>query len=278
MVSGAVGFIGKHLVKKLKDEGHQVISWDIVTGQDVCDPSLIARGVKAIFHLACPVNPADYKSVALKTIDASVVGTRNMLNLSLKNKAKFLYVSSSEIYGELYDRPFRETDLVHLNPQGERTFYDSSKLIGEVLTMIYHRYYSLDVRIIRPFNIYGLGMRKDDTRVIPSFMRKIKEGKPIQITGRGEATRTFCYINDFIEGMMRAMFYPNTDGEVFNLGTTELVTIKQLAKMLKAKIEYIPTRVAEQKNRKPNISKAKRFLSWIPKTSLRKGLDLTWKS
>lgn len=277
LVTGSNGFLGSNLVKRLKKEGYEVVEWDISTGIDVCDPNLV-ENFGAIFHLACPVNPADYKSVALDTIHASVIGTENMLKLALWNKAKFLYVSSSEVYGDVYTKPFSEDDLVTLNPKGERTFYDSSKLMGEVLTQIYHRYYDLDVRIIRPFNIYGPGMKANDTRVIPSFIRRIKTGQPIQIMGKGEATRTFCYVDDFIEGMMRAMFHDNTNGEVFNLGTEELVTINELAKLLEAKVEYVPARAAEQQNRKPDISKAKRILDWEPKTSLKEGLELMWKS
>jgi nucleoside-diphosphate-sugar epimerase len=121
-------------------------------------------------------------------------------------------------------------------------------------------------------------MKANDTRVIPSFIRRIKTGQPIQIMGKGEATRTFCYVDDFIEGMMRAMFHDNTNGEVFNLGTEELVTINELAKLLEAKVEYVPARAAEQQNRKPDISKAKRILDWEPKTSLKEGLELMWKS
>ena len=276
VVSGSAGFLGSNLVQRLKKDGHEVISWDIVNGYDICNPNLKAKNIDAIFHLACPVNPANYESVALDTIMASSEGTNNMLKLALKNKAKFLYVSSSEIYGEIYERPYKENDLVTLDPRGERTFYDSSKLLGEVLTMTYNRYKNVDIRIIRPFNIYGQGMRKDDTRVIHSFIRRIKEGKPIQVTGKGEATRTFCYIDDFIEGTMRSMFCPNTNGEVFNLGTTELVKIMDLAKMLDAKIEFTPARKSEQKDRKPNILKAKKILGWIPKISLKKGLELMW--
>src|SRR3989304_3434223 len=276
VVSGSEGFLGSNLVQRLKKAGHEVIGWDIVNGDDVCNPDLRAKNIDAIFHLACPVNPADYKSVALDTIMASSEGNGNMLELALENKAKFLYVSSSEIYGEFYKRPYKEDDLVTLNPRSERAFYDSSKLLGEVLTMTYHRYHNLDVRIIRPFNIYGPGMRKDDTRVVPSFIRRIKKGKPIQVTGKGEATRTFCYVDDFIEGIVRAMFYPNTNGEVFNLGTADSIKIIDLAKTLNAKIEYIPARSSEQKNRKPNISKAKNILGWKPKISLKEGLELMW--
>lgn len=277
LVTGSAGFLGSNLVKRLTKDGHKVIGWDIKTGHDVCDSSLSLRGVGAIFHLACPVNPADYRSVALKTVLTSCLGTDNMLKLAKKNKAKFLYVSSSEVYGE--DKPpFSEDDLVILDPLGERSFYDSSKLTGEILTMIYHRYDNLDTRIVRPFNIYGPGMRDDDTRVIPSFMRNIRQGRSVQITGKGLSKRTFCFIDDFIEGLIRAMFYERTNGQVFNLGTKELVTIKQLARLIKAKIEYIPERVAEQKNRLPDITKAKKILNWQPETSLKKGLKLTWQS
>ncbi len=278
LVTGSAGFLGSHLTKRLKKDGHKVIGWDIKTGHDVCDSTLSEERLGAIFHLACPVNPADYKSVALKTVLTSSLGTYNMLKLAKKNQAKFLYVSSSEVYGEFYTYPFKEDSLVTIDPSSERSFYDGSKLTGEILTMIYHRYDNLDVRVVRPFNIYGPGMRSDDSRVIPSFMRRIKKGKPVQITGKGLARRTLCYVDDFIEGLIRAMFFPNTNGEIFNLGTTQLVSIKQLARLLQAKIEYIPERVAEQKKRLPDITKAKKILKWQPKISLKEGLKLTWQS
>ncbi len=279
LVTGSRGFLGSNLVKRLRKDGHEVYGWDVADGINVCSPHVMQDySFDAIFHLACPVNPADYKSVALKTIHASVVGTENMLQLALKNKAKFLYVSSSEIYGEVYKRPFKEDDLVVLDPKGERTFYDSSKLMGEVLTLIYHRYHGVDVRIIRPFNIYGPGMRYDDNRVIPSFIRKAKEKKKVQVAGDGTATRSFCYVDDFIEGMVRAMFYPNTNGEVFNLGTTDAISMIELAKMFPTDIDHIPARAFEQKDRKPNITKAEKILKWKPTTSLKEGLELMWKS
>lgn len=277
LITGSVGFLGTHLVNRLQKEGYEVVGWDIKTGQDVCDPPYV-ENLGAIFHLACPVDPANYKKVALPTILASSIGTYNMLELAKRNKAKFLYVSSSEVYGEVYKKPFREDDLVTLNPNNEREYYAVSKFMGETLTRTYQRYYGVDARIVRPFNIYGSGMRKNDSRVIPSFMRKIKKGLPVQLTGRGKATRTFCYVDDFTEGIVRAMFYPNTNGEVFNLGSDKLITMYELAKLMKAKIEYVSERIGEQKNRKPNISKAKKMLGWEATTPLKKGLEEMWKN
>ncbi len=278
IVSGSAGFLGSHLVKRLETEGYKVIGWDITEGNDVCNPNLTAKKVEAVFHLACPVNPAHYQSVAIPTLMASSIGTYNMLEIARKNNAKFLYVSSSEVYGDLGTYPFKESDLVIVDPRGVRTFYDISKLFGEVLTMTYNRYHDLDVRIIRPFNIYGPGMRKDDNRVIPSFIRNMKEGKPVHITGNGEATRTFCFVDDFIEGVMRAMFYSNTNGEVFNFGTDRVVSMNQLAEILKAEVYYVDARESEQKNRLPDISKAKSILQWEPTTTLEEGMEKMWKS
>jgi len=278
LVTGGFGFIGEHLVERLKNEGYEVISWDIKTGQDVCNPKLKEKDLDAIFHLACPVDPANYQDVVLPTLLASSVGTYNMLELAKMNRAKFLYVSSSEVYGEVYKRPFREDDLITLNPNNEREYYAAAKFIGETLTRTYQRYYGVNARIVRPFNIYGFGMRVNDTRVIPSFIRMIKSGFPVKLTGKGKATRTFCYIDDFIEGISRAMFYPKTNGEVFNLGSDKLITMYELAKLMKAQIEYVSERVGEQKNRKPNIAKAKRLLGWKATISLKDGLEEMWKS
>src|SRR3990167_6856167 len=200
--TGNAGFLGSNLVKRLLKEGYQVTGWDIKNGYNVCNPELTARKVDAIFHLACPVDPAHYKEVALSTLLASSIGTYNMLELARKLKAKFLYVSSSEVYGEIYQKPFTENDLLIVNPGNEREYYSVAKCMGETLTRTYQRYFGVDTRIVRPFNIYGPGMRETDTRVIPSFIRRIKAGKPVQLTGKGQATRTFCYVDDFIEGLM----------------------------------------------------------------------------
>jgi nucleoside-diphosphate-sugar epimerase len=147
-----------------------------------------------------------------------------------------------------------------------------------MLTSSAHHYLDLDTRIIRPFNIYGPGMREDDTRVIPSFMRNKRDGKPLEVNGSGEGTRTFCYIDNFIEGIMRAMFFDRTNGEVFNLGTIEIITVLDLAKKISDKIKYVDSRVAEQKHRRPNIDKARKVLEWEPTISLKEGLEKTWKS
>src|SRR3990167_2355923 len=278
VVSGSRGFLGSNLVKRLESDGHEVIGWDIVDGNDVCGSLPKIIDVDAVFHLACPVNPANYESVAIKTINASSVGTLNMIYFSLLNHAKFLYVSSSELYGNVYNEPYKESDDVTVNSTGLRSFYDISKLFGEVTTLNYHRYEGVDARIIRPFNIYGPGMRINDTRVIPSFMRRIKEGLPVKVTGEGKATRTYCYVDDFIEGMVRAMWQPNTNGEIFNLGTSELMSVKDLAFLMAAEIEFAPARADEQKDRMPNLDKAKKILGWEPKVNLKGGLEEMWKS
>ena len=279
IVTGGSGFIGAHLIKRLQKDGHKTINRDIVDGYDVAHPKtgFFAGKVDAIFHLACPIDPANYKKVATKTVDAAILGTINTLEYAKKHSAKYLFMSSSEVYGDA-SPPFVEDDPVQSNPVSERAFYDISKLAGEMITLLYHHYKSLNVRIVRPFNIYGPGMRGDDSRVIPSFMRRLKANKPVQITGKGTAIRTFCYIDDFIEGAMRSMFRPKTNGEIFNLGTTEAINIIELAKRLNARVERIGDRKAEQKNRFPNIEKAKKVLNWKPTTSLEKGLQLTWES
>lgn len=279
LVTGSAGFLGSHLVNRLKKDGYEVIGWDIVEGNDVCDLKLKAENIGAIFHLACPVDPGNYQKVAIPTMLASSVGTYNMLELAKKNKAKFLYVSSSEVYGDSPNIPFKESEPGVINTLGKRSYYGEAKRFGETMTMVYHHYFGLDVRILRPFNIYGPGMRKDDNRVIPSFMKAKKEGRSLPINSSGESTRTFCYIDDFIKGATRAMFYPNTNGEVFNMGTEEPVSILRLALLFDLPIEMLSgTRDGEQKHRQPDISKAKRILKWEPKISLKKGLELTWKS
>lgn len=279
VVTGSRGFLASHLIKSLKEDRHEVIGWDIVDGNDVCDPNLKAENIDIIFHLACPVDPASYQKVAVPTILASSVGTYNMLELAKKNNAKFLYVSSSEVYGESKNLPYKEDDPGIVNTQGDRAYYGESKRFGEMMTMVYHSYCGLDVRIVRPFNIYGQGMRYDDSRVIPSFMRAKKEGKQLIVNDSGQSTRTFCYVDDFIEGLIRAMFYQDTNGRVFNLGSEEEVTMLQLATMIDSNIKIAEdTRSGEQKHRKPNIGKAWVLLDWKPKTSLKEGLEEMWKN
>ena len=279
VVTGSIGFLASHLINRLNKEGCDVIGWDILTGQDVCDNSLNSVDIEAIFHLACPVNPANYKEVAVPTMLASSVGTYNMLELARQNQAKFLYVSSSEVYGESSFLPFKEDDPGIISTTNSRAYYGESKRFGEMQTMVYHNFLGLDARIVRPFNIYGPGMRWDDTRVIPSFFRNKKEGKHLIVNDGGQSTRTFCYITDFIEGIMKAMFLPNTNGRVFNLGTEEKVTIKELAGLISDKIEIVDyTRIGEQRHRVPDISKAWTVLNWYQTVSLKDGLELTWKS
>lgn len=279
LISGSAGFLGRHLCDRLKKDGHEVIGWDIHEGNDVCNPNLKADNISAIFHLACPVNPADYKEVAVATMMASSVGTYNMLELARKNKAKFLYFSSSEVYGDSPNLPYKESDPGIVNTASERSYYGEAKRFGETLTMVYYHNLGLDVRILRPFNIYGSGMRNNDNRVIPSFFRAKKNKYPLVLNDSGESVRTFCYVDDFIEGTVRAMFYPNTNGEIFNLGSKEKISMYNLAKMIDSNInvtKYI--RKGEQKYRQPDISKAKKMLSWEPKISLKEGLELMWKS
>lgn len=279
LISGSSGFLGKNLMERLKKEGYDVIGWDIETGQDVCDPTLTLYNLDGIFHFACPVDPGHYKEVALKTALASSIGTHNMLKLALRNNAKFMYVSSSDMYGHTKNLPFREDDWGLVDPIGERSYYSESKRFGEMLTMIYHRWYGVDARIIRPFNIYGPGMRYDDTRVIPSFFRNLKEGKPLEVTGTGDTTRTFCYIDDFIECALRAMFYKDTDGEVFNIGTEDVITMRDLAMMIDKNFKMAgDIRKGEQLHRKPDITKVRTMLKWQPKVSLQEGLEEMWKS
>ena len=279
LVTGSHGFLGSHLVRRLKSDGHNVVGWDIFDGNDVCDKRLKSKNIDAIFHFACPVDPNDYKSVAVPTMLASSIGTYNMLELAKKNKAKFLYVSSSEVYGESLNIPFKEIDPGVINTVNYRAYYGESKRFGEMQTMVYHHYFHIDTRILRPFNIYGSGMKENDNRVIPSFFRSKKAGISLIVNDSGKSTRTFCYVDDFIEGTIKSMFYDNTNGEIFNLGTNDPISILDLAKMISDNIQIKEdTRLGEQRHRIPDISKAYEILKWQPKISLKKGLEEMWKS
>lgn len=279
IITGSSGFLASHLINRLKKDGHEIIGWDIKEGNDVCDPNLTAENINGIFHFACPVDPAHYEKVAVPTLLASSVGTYNMLEIAKINKAKFLYVSSSEVYGESNNLPYREDDPGIVDTKNPRSYYGESKRFGEMQTMVYHRYLGLDVRIIRPFNIYGQGMRYDDSRVIPSFFRNKKEGRELLVNDSGESTRTFCYVGDFTEAVARAMFYDKTNGEVFNIGSQESVTMLELARIIDPNVKTLKsTRVGEQKHRRPDINKVKEILNWEPITSLKDGLEKMWKS
>ncbi|XP_030947102.1 UDP-glucuronic acid decarboxylase 2-like [Quercus lobata] len=295
VVTGGAGFVGSHLVDRLMERGDSVIVVDnFFTGRkenvmhhfgnprfelirhDVVEPLLLE--VDQIYHLACPASPVHYKFNPVKTIKTNVVGTLNMLGLAKRVGARFLLTSTSEVYGDPLQHPQVETYWGNVNPIGVRSCYDEGKRTAETLTMDYHRGAGVEVRIARIFNTYGPRMCIDDGRVVSNFVAQALRKEPMTVYGDGKQTRSFQYVSDLVEGLMRLM-----EGEhvgPFNLGNPGEFTMLELAGVVRetidpdAKIEYKPNTEDDPHKRKPDITKAKELLGWQPKVELRKGLPL----
>lgn len=305
LIAGGAGFIGSHLCERLLKEGHEVFCVDnLLTGNKRnIEPFLKNKKFKfwqwdvtqkpkqevtmekfdAIFHLASPASPnpespLSYLHYPAETLFANSIGTYNLLELANQDKAKFLFASTSEIYGDPKISPQPETYWGNVNPNGIRSCYDEAKRFGEAMTMVFVRKFKVDARIVRIFNTYGPKMDKKDGRVIVNFINQVLEKKPLTVYGQGKQTRSFCYVGDTVEGLMSAMFKSKTEGEVFNIGNDEEYTILELAKMIiklldnNLKIIYEPLPVDDPTNRCPDIAKAKKILDWKPKVSLKEGL------
>lgn len=302
LVTGGAGFIGSHLCERLLEDKHQVICLDnFITGRkenikhlennphftfkkvDITQFSIFTFqfSIDYLFHLASPASPVDYQKYPIKTLMTNSLGTYNMLELARENKAKFLLASSSEVYGDPLEHPQTEDYWGRVNPIGPRSCYDESKRFAEALAMSYFRKFDLDVRIIRIFNSYGPKMKPDDGRVVSTFINQALKGEPITVFGKGTQTRSFCYISDMIEGLVKAMFEKNTKGEVLNLGSPQEVRIIELAKLVKkltksqSKIKFTKLPTDDPKRRKPNIAKARKMLKWEPRVNLEEGLKRT---
>ncbi|XP_052622085.1 UDP-glucuronic acid decarboxylase 2 [Lactuca sativa] len=295
VVTGGAGFVGSHLVDRLIARGDSVIVVDnFFTGNkdnvmhhfgnprfelirhDVVEPLLLE--VDQIYHLACPASPVHYKHNPVKTIISNVVGTLNMLGLAKRIGARFLLTSTSEVYGDPLQHPQVETYWGNVNPIGVRSCYDEGKRTAETLTMDYHRGAGVEVRIARIFNTYGPRMCIDDGRVVSNFVAQALRKEPLTVYGDGKQTRSFQYVSDLVEGLIRLM-----EGEhvgPFNLGNPGEFTMLELAQVVQetidseAKIEFRPNTEDDPHKRKPDITKAKELLGWNPKVPLRKGLPM----
>ncbi|XP_071695710.1 UDP-glucuronic acid decarboxylase 4-like [Rutidosis leptorrhynchoides] len=295
LVTGGSGFVGSHLVDRLMARGDSVIVVDnFFTGRkdnilhhlrnprfelirhDVVEPILLE--VDQIYHLACPASPVHYKYNPIKTIKTNVVGTLNMLGLAKRINARFLLTSTSEVYGDPLEHPQVETYWGNVNPIGVRSCYDEGKRVAETLTMDYHRGLNIEVRIARIFNTYGPRMCLDDGRVVSNFVAQALRKEPMTVYGDGKQTRSFQYVSDLVEGLMRLM-----EGEhvgPFNLGNPGEFTMLELAKVVQdtidsnAKIEFRPNTEDDPHKRKPDISRAKELLGWQPVVPLQEGLPM----
>lgn len=298
LITGGAGFIGSHLAKKLLDAGNKIICLDnFYTGskeniagflknknfkllkRDVARP--LAIKADEIYNLACPASPRHYRQNPVKTIKTSVLGALNMFALAKKNKARILQASTSEVYGDPLEHPQKETYWGNVNPIGARSCYDEGKRLAETLCMDYWRQYKTEIRIVRIFNTYGPNMNPDDGRVVSNFIAQALQGKDLTIYGDGSQTRSFQYIDDLTEGMIRMMEQDGFIGPV-NIGNPNEFTVKELAdkvlKMIpesKSKIVYTSLPEDDPQKRKPDISLAKEKLGWEPKIELEEGLEKT---
>ncbi len=297
LVTGGAGFLGSHLCERLLEEGHDVLCVDnFFSGSkenvrhllanpyfelirhDIIHPLFVE--VDEIYHLACPASPIHYQFNAIKTVKTNVLGTINMLGLAKRVKAKILLASSSEIYGNPEVHPQPEDYWGHVNPIGLRSCYDEGKRVAETLMMDYHRQNKVETKIARIFNSYGPRMALNDGRVISNFIIQSLKGEPLTVYGQGKQTRSFCYVDDIIEGLIQLM---NTDSYPYplNLGNPEEITIIELAKMIidltqsSSSLQFQPLPPDDPQRRCPDITKAKKILNWEPRTELDSGLKAT---
>ena len=300
LVTGGAGFLGSHLSEKLLGMGHEVICLDnFYTGykenifhllddknfelirHDVTVP--IYLEVDGIFNLACPASPVQYQKNPVQTLKTSVHGAINMLGLAKRTGARFLQASTSEVYGDPEVNPQSEEYAGRVNPIGIRACYDEGKRAAETLIFDYHRQHQLDIRVARIFNTYGPKMALDDGRVVTNFMTQAINNEPITIYGDGSQTRSFCYVDDLIDGLIRLFF---TEGvhQPINLGNPASVSMKILGEEIismansKSVLEYKSLPSDDPKLREPDITKARSLLNWSPKISRAEGLERTYKS
>lgn len=298
VVTGAAGFLGSHLTDRFIADGHEVMGLDnFVTGSranlqhleanpkfclvvhDVSTYIKVDGPVDAVLHFASPASPIDYLELPIQTLKVGSLGTHNSLGLAKAKGARFFLASTSEVYGDPQVHPQPESYWGHVNPIGPRGVYDEAKRFAEAMTMAYHRYHGLDTRIVRIFNTYGPRMRAHDGRVVSNFIVQALRGEPITIYGDGAQTRSFCYVDDEIEGIVR--LFERGDAEPTNVGNPHEFTVAELAaKVLqltgsKSKLVHEPLPTDDPKVRQPDIGKAKKQLGWEPRVTLEDGLQRT---
>jgi dTDP-glucose 4,6-dehydratase len=300
VVTGGAGFLGSHLCDRLLAEGWDVLAVDsLITGaaenvghlagnaefklqnEDVSkNGALQVDGeVGYVLHFASPASPPDYLKHPIETMMVGSVGTQNALELALRKKAKFFMASTSECYGDPEMSPQKEEYWGHVNSVGPRSVYDEAKRFSEAMTMGYHRHHGVDTRIVRIFNTYGPRMRLNDGRALPNFVFQALSGQPLTIYGDGKQTRSFCYVDDLIEGIYRLMM--SDEHMPVNIGNPQELTIREFAERIREHFDNVPEIIFEPlpqddpKRRCPDISKAKRILKWEPKINLDEGLKRT---
>ena len=297
VVTGGAGFLGSHLCDALLGEGHRVVAVDnLLTGRarnlehlrneprfellqaDICEPFDPGK-VDYVFHFASPASPVDYSIHGIPTLRVGSVGTFNALEVARRYGARFFLASTSECYGDPLEHPQKETYWGNVNPIGPRSVYDEAKRFSEAATVAYRRYHKLDTRIVRIFNTYGPRMQINDGRVVPNFMKQSLQGLDLTVYGDGSQTRSFCYVSDEVDGILR-LARSSEPGPV-NIGNPAEFTILECAKIVlrvtgsKSKISYEPLPADDPKQRRPDITKAKTLLGWEPKIDLTTGLKMS---
>jgi nucleoside-diphosphate-sugar epimerase len=298
LVAGGAGFIGSHLCARLLKDGHRVVCVDnLLTGSKRNIEDLLANAkftfqcqditshfafkVDAVFHLASPASPVGYWEYPFETIRVNTEGTMLLLQECQRNNARFLMASTSEAYGNPLVHPQTEDYWGNVNPTGPRSCYDESKRLGETITAEFHRQYDMDTRIVRIFNTYGPNSQLNDGRMIPNFIMQALSEQPVTIHGDGQQTRSICYVDDLVDGLVRAMFEPGTKGEIFNLGNPEERPVLEWAQIIlqlcrsESPILFEEKRVEDPERRRPNIDKAGSLLHWEPKIKPEVGLERT---
>jgi dTDP-glucose 4,6-dehydratase len=297
VITGAAGFIGSHLSETLLDRGHSIIGIDnLITGDEANIAHLTGRDfvfvkhdvtnyisvegpVDVVFHWASPASPIDYLEWPIPTLKVGALGTHNALGLAKAKGARFVIASTSEVYGDPLEHPQRESYWGNVNPVGPRGVYDEAKRFAEAITMAYHRYHSVDTKIVRIFNTYGPRMRIKDGRAVPNFIAQALCGEDVTIFGNGSQTRSFCYISDLVDGILRLMASPVNDP--VNIGNPHEMSIEQMARLIikmtgsSSRIVFKPLPTDDPKVRQPDITRARELLGWEPKVPLEQGLTST---
>ncbi|HVF60194.1 MAG TPA: UDP-glucuronic acid decarboxylase family protein [Thermoanaerobaculia bacterium] len=298
VVTGGAGFLGSHLCERLLAEGHRVLCVDnLLTGRednvahlrdrpdfrflrhDVSEPLWLDEEVGHVLHFASPASPIDYLELPIQTLKVGSLGTHKTLGLAKEKRARYLLASTSEVYGDPLVHPQPESYWGNVNPVGPRGVYDEAKRFAEAMAMAYHRVHGLDVRIVRIFNTYGPRMRLRDGRVVPAFIQQALQGEPMTVFGDGSQTRSFCYVDDLVEGIWRLL--ESDLEEPCNIGNPHEMTILEFAETIRAAvgsaspIVHQPLPVDDPKTRRPDITLARARLGWEPKVALAEGLETT---
>jgi len=297
VITGAAGFIGSHLSEALLDRGFSVVGIDnLLTGDlaniahlrdrdfqfirhDVTNYIDVDGPVDYVLHWASPASPIDYLELPIPTLKVGALGTHKALGLAKAKKAVFMIASTSEVYGDPLEHPQKETYWGNVNPIGPRGVYDEAKRFAEAMTVAYRRFHNLDTKIVRIFNTYGPRMRIRDGRAVPAFMSQALLNQDVTVFGDGSQTRSFCYISDLVDGLIRLML--SKENDPINIGNPQEMTIEQIARQIIAmtgstsKIIYKPLPTDDPKVRQPDITRARTLLGWEPKVSLEEGLGKT---